>query len=80
MPERRRRKTSYTIDVVLLTALKDQLAVLFVANARRTREMGASVGRSDFRASALDEAAAKDCGRCAWDDPSLDGAGRRIWR
>src|SRR6186997_1911335 len=28
MPERRGRKTSYTIDVVLLTALKDQLAVL----------------------------------------------------
>ena len=28
MPDRRGRKTSYTIDVVLLTALKDQLAVL----------------------------------------------------
>lgn len=28
MPERRGRKTSYTIDVVFLTALKDQLAVL----------------------------------------------------
>ena len=28
MPDRRGRKTSYTIAVVLLTALKDQLAVL----------------------------------------------------
>jgi 8-oxo-dGTP diphosphatase len=58
MPERRGRKSSYTIDLVLLTALKDQLAVLLWRTPEEKEKWALpwEVPTSD---EALDDAAGK---------------------
>jgi hypothetical protein len=58
MPERRGRKSSYTIDLVLLTALKDQLAVLLCRTPEEKEKWALpwDIPTSD---GALDDAAGK---------------------
>ena len=79
MPDRRGRKTSYTIDVVLLTALKDQLAVLLWRTPEE-KEKWALPWDTPTSDGALDEAGGRIAATRLGTIPGLDRAGLRLWR